>query len=174
MSDDRFDRARLDELAGRAELREYEFASTAPGVGGFVARCRAAWNSVATKWQVRPMIEQQSAFNAALVEWLARRQMGQGTAGERDPSIERVAHDRAVTALNRDTAAVGAWAARLGDEAGSSLSQRARGRDEAAGSSLSLALSQRARGRDEAAGSSLSLALSPRARGGDEAAGSPL
>ena len=169
MSDDRFDRARLDELAGRAELREYEFASTAPGVGGFVARCRAAWNSVATKWQVRPMIEQQSAFNAALVEWLARRQMGQGTAGERDPSIERVAHDRAVTALNRDTAAVGAWAARLGDEAGSSLSQRARGRDEAAGSSLSLALSQRARGGDEAAGSPLSLTLSQRARGRGEA-----
>ena len=75
MSDDRFDRARLDELAHHAELREYEFASAAPGVGGFVARFRAAWNSVATKWQVRPLIEQQSAFNAALVEWLARRQI---------------------------------------------------------------------------------------------------
>ena len=124
MSDDRFDKARLDELAGRAALREYEFASAAPGVGGFVARCRAAWNSVATKWQVRPMIEQQSAFNAALVEWLARRQMGERAAGERDPVGERVGHDRSLTDLNRETAAVGA---------------------RAAGSALSLTLSPRAR-----------------------------
>ena len=67
MSDDRFDRARLDELGRRAELREYEFVSAAPGVGGLVARLRAAWNDAATKWQVRPMLAQQSAFNAALI-----------------------------------------------------------------------------------------------------------
>ena len=134
MSDDRFDRARLDELAHHAELREYEFASAAPGVGGFVARFRAAWNSVATKWQVRPLIEQQSAFNAALVEWLARRQMGKGAAGERDLVAERIAHDRGVTALNRDVAAVGARAARTlsltlsqGEREPEALSQRARG-----------------------------------------------
>ena len=129
MSDDRFDRARLDELAGRAGLREYEFASAAPGVGGVVARCRAAWNSVATKWQVRPMLAQQSAFNDALVEWLARRQMGQGTAGERDPVAERVAHDRGLTDLNRETAAVGARA--VGSALSLTLSHRARGRGAA-------------------------------------------
>jgi glycosyltransferase involved in cell wall biosynthesis len=140
MSDDRFDRARLDELAGRAELREYEFASAAPGVGDLVARFRAAWNSVATKWQVRPMIEQQSAFNAALVEWLARRQMGQGVARERDPVAERVAHDRGLTDLNREVAAVGAQAAR--QALSPTLSQRARGRG-----ALSLTLSQRERER---------------------------
>ena len=114
MSDDRFNRARLDELGRRAELREYEFVSAAPGVGGLVARLRAAWSGVATKWQVRPLLAQQSAFNAALVEWLARRQMGEGSAAERHVDAERIAHDWAATALNRDVAAVGARAARLG------------------------------------------------------------
>ena len=114
MSDDRFDRARLDELGRRAELREYEFVSAAPGVGGLVARLRAAWNDAATKWQVRPMLAQQSAFNAALVEWLARRQMGGGSADERSVDAERIAHDRAATALNRDVATVSTRATRLG------------------------------------------------------------
>ncbi len=167
MSDDRFDKARLDELAGRAALREYEFASAAPGVGGFVARCRAAWNSVATKWQVRPMIEQQSAFNAALVEWLARRQTGEGAADGRDPTAERIAHDRSLTDLNREVAAVGAQAAR--QALSPTLSQRARGRG-----ALSLTLSQRARERGalsltlsqrERERGALSLTLSQRARG---------
>ena len=140
MSDDRFDRARLDELARRAELREYEFVSAAPGVGQFVARFRAAWNSVATKWQVRPLLAQQSAFNAALVEWLARRQMGQGVAGERDMDAERIAHDRAAAALNRDVAAVAAQATGLALSL--TLSQGVRERR-----TLSLTLSQGARER---------------------------
>ena len=114
MSDDRFDRARLDELGRRAELREYEFVSATPGVGGLVARLRSGWSGVATKWQVRPLLAQQSAFNTALVEWLARRQMGEGSAAERHVDAERIAHDWAATALNRDVAAVGARAARLG------------------------------------------------------------
>ena len=150
MSDDRFDRARLNELAGRATLREYEFVSVAPGVGGLVARLRAAWNDVATKWQVRPLLAQQSAFNAALVEWLGRRQMGEGAADERDPVAERIALDRAATTLNRDVATVAARAARLpGDRAREqalslTLSQGARGQR---GEALSLTLSQGARGR---------------------------
>ena len=127
MSDDRFDRARLDELGRRAALREYEFVSAAPGVGRMVARLRAAWNDVATKWQVRPLLEQQSAFNAALVEWLARRQMGEGGADERHVDAERIAHDRAATALNRDVATIGARAARLsGDRAASGAARRLR------------------------------------------------
>lgn len=63
---------RLDDLRQRATLREYRFASPAPLVGGLLARLRAAWNDVATKWQVRPLMEQQSAFNTALTDWLER------------------------------------------------------------------------------------------------------
>jgi len=111
MSDDRFDKARLEDLGRRAELTEYTFASAAPGVGRLVARLRAAWNDVATRWHVRPLAAQQSAFNAALVEWLARRQLGPSAA-----EAGRVALDRAGAQLNRDAAAVAARAARLGGD----------------------------------------------------------
>ncbi len=119
MSDDRFDTTRLEELGRRAELSEYTFTSAAPGVGRLVARLRAAWNDVATRWHVRPLAAQQSAFNAALVEWLARRQLGPSAA-----EAGRVALDRAGAQLNRDTAAVAARAARLGGD----LSAREAGR----------------------------------------------
>lgn len=111
MSDDRYDKVRLEELGRRAALSEYTFTSATPGIGRLVARWRAAWNDVATRWHVRPLAAQQSAFNAALVEWLARRQLGPsaGDAG-------RIALDRAGTQLNRDTAAVAARAARLGGD----------------------------------------------------------
>ena len=109
MSDDRFDKARLEEMGRRAELSEYAFASAAPGVGRLVVWLRTAWNDVATRWHVGPLAAQQSAFNATLVEWLARRQLGPSAA-----EAERVALDRAGAQLNRDTAAV---AARLGSGA---------------------------------------------------------
>lgn len=63
---------RLEALRQHATLAEYRFTSTAPVVGGLVARLREAWNSVATKWQVRPLMEQQSEFNRMLAERLAR------------------------------------------------------------------------------------------------------
>ena len=59
---------RLDALRQLETLQEYEFVSPAP----WVSRLRSAWNSVATKWQARPMMDQQSTFNRALVDWLAR------------------------------------------------------------------------------------------------------
>lgn len=106
MSDNRFDKARLAELRQRAALEEYQFASAAPGVGGLVARLRAAWNSVATKWQVRPLLEQQTAFNSALVDWLARRQAGMGEPVSNDLGTRLIDADRAGTRLNREAGAV--------------------------------------------------------------------
>ncbi len=63
---------RTAELHKRATLREYVFTSDMPLIGGLVARLREAWNSVATRPQVRPLMEQQSAFNRALADWLER------------------------------------------------------------------------------------------------------
>lgn len=63
---------RTAELRKRATLREYVFTSDTPVIGGLVARLREAWNSVATRPQVRPLMEQQSAFNRALADWLER------------------------------------------------------------------------------------------------------
>lgn len=88
----------LEELRRQATLQEYRFTSTAPLVGGLVARLREAWNSVATKWQVRPLMEQQSEFNRALVERLAR------PPGDEAVCELLVSQDHALTNLNRDVA----------------------------------------------------------------------
>jgi glycosyltransferase involved in cell wall biosynthesis len=72
MSEDPSDDDPLAELRRRATLREYAFTSGVPLLGGLIARLRTAWNNVATKWQARPFIEQQSAFNHALVDFLER------------------------------------------------------------------------------------------------------
>lgn len=63
---------RTAELHKRATLREYVFTSDTPVIGGLIARLRTAWNSVATRRQVQPLMEQQSAFNRALADWLER------------------------------------------------------------------------------------------------------
>ncbi len=41
-----------------------------PVVGGLIVWFRSAWNSVSTKWYVRPIAAQQSAFNETVVEKL--------------------------------------------------------------------------------------------------------
>ncbi|MBI3968786.1 MAG: glycosyltransferase [Chloroflexi bacterium] len=53
-----------DRLAETAHLAEHVFHSKVPVVGRIVAGTRDLWNSVSTKWYVRPLLSQQSAFNA--------------------------------------------------------------------------------------------------------------
>ena len=96
-------------LRQRVTLQEYEFASQAPVVGGLITRLRRAWNGVATKWQARPMMEQQSAFNRALAERL-ERPPGQA---EVDDLFAR--SDRAQTTLTRDVARLSIATRRLGE-----------------------------------------------------------
>jgi len=56
-----------DPLQGRATLQEQPFHSTVPLLGPLIVRFRAAWNSVATKWYVRAILQQQNEFNQLLV-----------------------------------------------------------------------------------------------------------
>jgi hypothetical protein len=53
-------------------LKEQAFRSSLPLVGGIVAWFREMWNSVATKWYVRPLIEQQNAINRGFLDELER------------------------------------------------------------------------------------------------------
>lgn len=53
----------IDLLWEKAEVVERPFRSETPLIGGLIARFRAAWNSVATKWYVRPLLQQQNSFN---------------------------------------------------------------------------------------------------------------
>jgi hypothetical protein len=39
-------------------------------LGPIISAARSLWNSVATKWYVRPVLHQQSQFNAHLVRYL--------------------------------------------------------------------------------------------------------
>jgi hypothetical protein len=44
-------------------IQEVPFQSRLPVLGRIVVWIRETWNSVATKWYVRPLIEQQNAIN---------------------------------------------------------------------------------------------------------------
>jgi GT2 family glycosyltransferase len=57
----------LGEADSNAVLKEVAFQSRLP----LVARLRAAWNDVATRWYVRPSLEQQTRFNLAAQRALA-------------------------------------------------------------------------------------------------------
>jgi O-antigen biosynthesis protein len=67
--DDRFDPVMqlIDLAAANAVLEEVHFESRLP----LIARLRAAWNDVATRWYVRPSLDQQTRFNLAAQRALA-------------------------------------------------------------------------------------------------------
>jgi GT2 family glycosyltransferase len=62
--------ALLGTLEDSHELREQPFTSHVPGFGPLIVAFRSLWNSVATRWYVRPIAHQQSVFNAQLIDYL--------------------------------------------------------------------------------------------------------
>ena len=60
----------LKALRENQAIREQPFASQVPLLGRLIVAIRNGWNSVAAKWYVRPMIHQQSIFNAQVVDYL--------------------------------------------------------------------------------------------------------
>lgn len=60
-----------DHLRRLATLHEVPFTSDVPVVGGLIVWFRNAWNSVATKWYIRPLAAQQTTFNETVIEKLA-------------------------------------------------------------------------------------------------------
>lgn len=58
-------------LAQKATIEERPFPTNTPLIGGLIARFRSAWNSVATKWYVRPLLQQQNRFNHLTAQQLA-------------------------------------------------------------------------------------------------------
>ncbi len=59
-----------DWLLEKSQVRERPFTSTTPIIGPLLVRFREAWNSVATKWYVRPLLQQQNSFNQLVVSQL--------------------------------------------------------------------------------------------------------
>jgi GT2 family glycosyltransferase len=64
------DEALTDELMDLWEIQERPLTSQVPIVGRWISAFRRLWNSVATKWYVRPMVAQQVQFNGAVVRAL--------------------------------------------------------------------------------------------------------
>jgi chromosome segregation ATPase len=83
---------RLAQLRTLAVLQEHQFRSEVPLVGPLIAGFRALWNSVATRWYVRPLMQQQSEFNQQIVALLTAQVTAADAAeAERAQGLARVA-----------------------------------------------------------------------------------
>lgn len=83
-----------DWLYDKAEIKEQPFRSPTRVVGPLIARLRSLWNSVATKWYVRPLLQQQNQLNRMLVERL------------QDHDVRLLEQDREQTASAHDLAEI--------------------------------------------------------------------
>jgi O-antigen biosynthesis protein len=57
----------LDLLQQKCLIQEQPFTSGTPLVAPLLSRLREVWNSVSTKWYVRPLLQQQNEFNQTVV-----------------------------------------------------------------------------------------------------------
>ncbi len=57
------ERAELEELREKGTVVERPFASSTPLIGSLIVWLRTAWNNVAARWYVRPLLKQQNVFN---------------------------------------------------------------------------------------------------------------
>lgn len=78
----------------KAEIQERPFRSPTRLVGPLIARFRALWNSVSTRWYVRPLLQQQNRLNRLIVERL------------HDHDVRLIDQDREQTALAHDMAEI--------------------------------------------------------------------
>lgn len=62
----------MQELRQRWNIQVQPFTSAVPLIGPLVAGFRQQWNRVSTEWYVRPLLQQQIEFNAAVVTMLER------------------------------------------------------------------------------------------------------
>lgn len=89
----------LEVLREKARVEERPFTSQTPLIGPLIVWVRSLWNSVATKWYVRPMLAQQNQFNRQVIDVLTEQ------SAQRDALAHALtAGDRDQTRLVRETA----------------------------------------------------------------------
>ncbi|MCA9993479.1 MAG: hypothetical protein H6988_09365 [Pseudomonadales bacterium] len=91
----------VDWLETKAQVQERPFESHTPLIGPLIVRFRSAWNSVATKWFVRALVQQQNEFNALVVHRL------------QDIDARLIAQDHDATLLRHDLAELSAHLAQM-------------------------------------------------------------
>ena len=62
------EQSRMAWLQKKGRLEEQPFTSSVPFFGPLIVWIRSAWNSVAAKWVMRPVMQQQNEFNALIVQ----------------------------------------------------------------------------------------------------------
>jgi hypothetical protein len=70
----------LDQLSTKSVLHDYRFAAHTPVIGRLVARLRSIWYNVAARWGDQSIIDQQSAYNQAVIRYMVvlEQPAGQG------------------------------------------------------------------------------------------------
>lgn len=57
-------------LVQKAQLQEHPLQSSIPILGGFIAAIRNLWGTVAAKWMIRQVVQQQNEFNLLAADHL--------------------------------------------------------------------------------------------------------
>ena len=65
------EQSRMAWLQEKGRLEERPFTSSVPFFGPLIVWIRSAWNSVAAKWVIRPVMQQQNEFNALIVQQMS-------------------------------------------------------------------------------------------------------
>ena len=105
----RFTNALVGELEALWEVRESPFTSQVPILGRWIAAFRNLWNSVATKWYVRPLLSQQVKFNGTVVRALLQLHLQDEALHAQDEAL--YARDEALQTHYWDDDALLAWLA---------------------------------------------------------------
>lgn len=101
-----------DWLLKEGTIVEQPFSSEIPILGSLIVWFRTMWNSVAAKWYVRPMLEQQNKFNGLIVERVRDFEAyAYDLTSEQDRDLSRLRHDMAalhvqLNQLNQQLAAL--------------------------------------------------------------------
>lgn len=82
-------------LMEKGRLKERPFESSVPVIGPLITGFRSLWNSVAAKWYVRPLLQQQTEFNILVVQRISDF--------ESQISKQVIEQDRDQTHLMRET-----------------------------------------------------------------------
>jgi hypothetical protein len=91
----------LEQLQEKWQVEERPFRSQTAVIGPFIAGLRNAWNSVATKWYVRAIVQQQNEFNRLAVDQLEEMQ-SRFEALIEEQNGRLIAQDRDQSALTHD------------------------------------------------------------------------
>lgn len=93
------EKGELEELRQKGVVEERPFTSNTAIIGPLIVWVRTAWNNVATRWYVRPLLKQQNAFNQ-----LATTQLETYQQHGEDQTEQLIEHDRSQMQLVHETA----------------------------------------------------------------------